>query len=422
MKFFIGQRVSWEEVKSKALKKLRKLKKLDQSVKRERLRRAESYLFQVLKMKGNYTEAESDRVVDAYIDCHEREGSHPLQTKEVYATIRSSAYGVAGRKQKFWSMKRSVLFAHPPLKQALARRGFHLNHGSFSASESLKLMNNFEEFLSSRGFPTDPSSVWKLIKEDFGKFFQDTKLFLYVGDGLNRTSDQLYVRLFSLYHTCKRNKTSAAEDGYILEQGNRLQAVGFHRRFKSIGDDLDRFSVNVQTRYKTINSTKSSAPASDEDILNKIANIFGCSISSIDMNRNIPFETVAEELGCSAETLEQYWIKEGKQKYLRSKLPRWKLEDSILLLDKIQVSGEDDENCIDFDSIYKESFCNKVENWKHLREHYTRIRRVVPYYMLDDLQSVVTVAKRDLLGKLSKRNCTNETKVDDEDLFGPESS
>merc|ERR1739838_1185552 len=101
-----------------------------------------------------------------------------------------------------------------------------------------------------------------------------------------------------------------------------------------------------------------------------IANDQGCSVSQINVNRDIPFDCFANQVGCSAESLAQYWIKVGKQKYLRPKLPRWTLEKSVLLLDKIQKSDEEDENCIDFESIYVESFCGHVQDFKHLREHY----------------------------------------------------
>ena len=75
------------------------------------------------------------------------------------------------------------------------------------------------------------------------------------------------------------------------------------------------------------------------------------------------------------------------------------------------------KNCINFESIYRESFSSKVENGKHLREHYMRIRRVVPYYMLDDLQSVVAAARKDLTEKLTRRK-TSDGEGGDEDLFG----
>merc|ERR1719234_1128027 len=107
-------------------------------------------------------------------------------------------------------------------------------------------MSNFEEFLSKRGLPTDRSSIWDVMKDNFRKFYKNNKLFLYVGDGLNRTSDQLYLRLYSLYHNCKRDKTNAAEDGFILDQEMKLQKEGVRKRFRKIGDDLDRFSENVR--------------------------------------------------------------------------------------------------------------------------------------------------------------------------------
>ena len=315
-------------------------------------------------------------------------------------------------------INRSTLFAHPPLKQALARRGFDLNHGAFTAAESLKLMTNFEDFLKKRGISADHSSIADLLKDNFCRFYLKTKLFRHIGDGLNRASDQLYTRLRTIYHNCKRNKISAAEDGFILEQTAKLEAQGYHRKFKSVGEDLDRFCEQVKNRHHTL--TKSDVPLSDEEILKMIANDQGCDVASIDVNRDIAFQSFDDRAGCSAESLARYWIKKGKSKYLRSKLPRWTLENSLLLLDKIQEGGEEDENCVDFETIYEKSFCGHVEDFKHLRDHYNRIRRVVPYYMLDDLQSIVAVAKKALKERMCERKSADQVEEGDEDLFSLE--
>ena len=129
----------------------------------------------------------------------------------------------------------------------------------------------------------------------------------------------------------------------------------------------------------------------------------------------------------SENDLRLYWIQEGKQLYIRSKLPRWTLKDTIELLNKIKESGEDEENCVDFEGIFDRHFQGRAVDWKHLREHFGRVRRVVPYYMLDDLQSVVSVAKKHVKKQIRKREKLGTEAVTghlecanvDEDVFEP---
>ena len=77
------------------------------------------------------------------------------------------------------------------------------------------------------------------------------------------------------------------------------------------------------------------------------------------------------------------------------------MKDSLALLQAIQTDGEEDENCIDFKGIYERSFIGKVQNWEHLREHFLRMRRIVPYYMLNDLQSTVAAAMKEIKVKIN---------------------
>jgi len=148
---------------------------------------------------------------------------------------------------------------------------------------------------------------------------------------------------------------------------------------------------------------------------------------------DIPFHILASENRMSENDLRSYWFREGKQRYLRSKLPRWTLADTLELLDKIQESGEDEENCVDFEGIFDRHFRGKAVDWKHLREHFGRIRRIVPYYMLDDLQSIVSVTKKHVKKRLRRKKrdrssaegepeetCIQDAEAD-EDMFEDES-
>ena len=74
---------------------------------------------------------------------------------------------------------------------------------------------------------------------------------------------------------------------------------------------------------------------------------------------------------------------------------------------------EDDENALDFDTIKKRCFEGKVVDGQHLREHYNRIRRDVSYYMLSDLQSVVSAAKKEVERKLREKCDGDEAECED---------
>ena len=100
--------------------------------------------------------------------------------------------------------------------------------------------------------------------------------------------------------------------------------------------------------------------------------------------------------------MEKYWAKEGKRKYVRSKLPRWTLEDSDLLLEKVGETEEEDEKCVDFKMIFEQHFREKCADWRHLLDYFTRLRRDVPFYMLNDLQSVVRAVRKDIKEKILK--------------------
>ena len=385
--------VSWKYVKRKALKMLRVLRKYDDpEMQRKKLRAVEGILCLVLPMSGFCTDSEADEVVDAYIYCQESPSLHPLQTAFPTGYLPRNYRRLVDR----CGVYKCVLFAHPSLRSALARRGHFLNSGRFSSSESMQLMTNFDEFLRSRGYATDPESKWNLIKSDFSKFYRKTKLFLHVGKKLNRSSDQLRARLIWSYHTLKRSRLNAEEDSFVLREAAALKSRGVHKRFKRIGGELGRIHAQVASRHQHLTLSK-FAPSDPRKLFESVANLGDTNLD------DIPFHTLAAENGMSENDLRLYWSREGKKQYLRSKLPKWTLEDTIKLLDKIQESGEDEENCVDFEGIFERHFKGQVADAPHLREHFNRIRRVVPYYMLDDLQSVVSVAKKHVKKRMRKR-------------------
>ena len=147
-------------MKKKALKKLRKLVKVNWIQARlTGLREAEGYLYCVIRIGGDFDGDEADFIADCAIRHHERPGAHPLQTRRLGFPL-----------PKFhWhdTISHDILYSHPSLKQALARRGFFLNTGHFSASETLTLIQNFERFLSEHGQKTDPEAIADLMKSGF---------------------------------------------------------------------------------------------------------------------------------------------------------------------------------------------------------------------------------------------------------------
>ena len=410
---------SWQFVKRIAMKKLRNLRKLcDPDIHRKKLRGVEGLLLVVTQSSGTFTDTEADEIVDTYILCQESPSLHPLQTAIPKGSVSPKFRKTCG------GIFKSMLFGHIPLRSALARRGYFLNHGLFSSAESMQLMKNFDAFLRTRGYSTDPESKWNLMKDGFATFYRKTKLFLYVGRNLNRSSDQLLLRLISLHHTLKRSTLSAEEDSFLIREAEVLKNEGVHKRFKCIGGELGRLSVQVKSRHCRLTSSKCHPP--DPLKLNKaIADLQERNlIASLE---DIPFEALALKYGMSENDLRLYWIQEGKQLNIRSKLPRWTLKDTIELLNKIKESGEDEENCVDFEGIFDRHFQGRAVDWKHLREHFGRVRRVVPYYMLDDLQSVVSVAKKHVKKQIRKREKLGTEAVTghlecanvDEDVFEP---
>jgi hypothetical protein len=192
----------------------------------------------VLKAGGTFFEEEADKIVDMFIDCHERKGKHPLQTSFVGGSLRMRYRDNSGRI----SCQVASIFSNPVLKQALARRGFYLNIGLFSDSETLTLMKNFQKFVRSKGMATDHKSLSDLVKgTEFRKLYQPTKMFLYIGKNLNRSSSQIYLRLKAVYHSDNhKGRFTAAEDQVILKRGKELKNKGEWRRWRVIADEINR--------------------------------------------------------------------------------------------------------------------------------------------------------------------------------------
>merc|ERR1719192_15520 len=130
-------------------------------------------LYYVLKNGRTVSDEEADLVVHVLMSCQENPGGHPLQT------IRTN-YRMRIVSETFYL---DQLFSHTPLKNALSRRGFELNIGVFSASESSTLIENMNSFFESRKLSKE--SIWKSLN---APFYRKYKLFLDIGKNLNRSS------------------------------------------------------------------------------------------------------------------------------------------------------------------------------------------------------------------------------------------
>merc|ERR1712212_805830 len=143
----------------------------------------------------------------------------------------------------------------------MGRRGFFFNLGTFSSSETLTLMKNFENFLLSKDRKIDPDSIADLIENGFSEFYKKHEMFPVVGKNLNRSSEQIYLRIKDLYHRETRDRIPASQDQLILQRVKDLKELDVHRRFKVIGEEIGRYNVQVRTRHKllTINCSRSSS-------------------------------------------------------------------------------------------------------------------------------------------------------------------
>lgn len=388
-----------QTVKSKALRKMRKASSIiDEHKRNAKFPKVDGWLYQVVFLGGHFEEEEADEVVDFYLQCREREGIHPLQRSRI-----------RGARVNACSPDTYLLFMHQPLRDALLRKGFYLNIGYFSSAESLTLMKNFESFLLQTGLSTDKKYVWKCLSDDFNRFHKKTNVFNYIGDNLNRSSHQLYRHLVQLYHPFQRGSFNAATDAVLLEKSTSLRAMGYHPVHKALEPVVDRHRGAVCKRLEYLTGIYDASTKNNPKIYEAIYE----HISGLESNAEaIPYESIGANLGLDPEAVEKFWLKVGKQRYERSVLPKWTLKDSYTLLNEIRKSGEEDENAIEFGDIKKRCFEGKVVSLQHLRDHFTRIRRTVPYYMLCDLQSVVLTAKKEIEKKMRERNEEEEDDTD----------
>ena len=373
----------------------------------KRLRKLEGMVYHVLTNRGTFNEEEADKIVDAYMICRERRDPthHPLQT----ATVSGNKYKCRS------SIQNRTIFSHPIVRRSLGKRGFYLNNGPFSETETLTLMKNFEKFLAVRGKDTDRETIWNLLHDEFLQFYRDTQIFLYIGKGLNRSTFQIYTRLYSLYHPYINGKSDAKTDSYIMERAPALEGMGLHRRYKVIGEEIQRYRYFVHDRYKALAKQKDGF---DKETTKKIVAAVGeyrkrnRSVGGVNADADdISLADIAAELGLCEKKLRTYWKTAGRKSVARASLPRWTLKDSLSLFDEIEKEEEEDENCIDFDGIHRRVFGEKVKDWQHLREHYNRVRRRVSYYVTKDLPTVVSVVKKDLKERMAKagdRGCDDE--------------
>ena len=387
---------SWRDIKPLALNNLRQIVGLPcVEQRRKALRILEGQLYHVQFWGGDFSDSEADEIVDVYVQCRERETIHPLQTYYLYGRRYATTSGLS----------LEAIFTHPTMRRALRRRGYYLNVGDFSSLETLTLANNFEGFLKSRGLSTNRTSIWNLLTDDFGSFYRKTNLFLQIGSHLNRCNSQIYSKLRGYYQPFKRGLFSAKEDAVILLESKRLRVEGLTRRFKMIGANIGRYSRSVNARHEILERKEKGAVELDS-LVNAIAKAQNVQVSELHVDGDLHFDQISAELGhCSAD-LRHFWEKEGKLRYQKSLLPKWTHQDNLALLSEIEaVAGEeDDENCIDFEQIYKskKTLQGKVADWKQLREKYNALRRSVNYYLLKDLKSIVSLIRKDLKGMESR--------------------
>jgi len=385
----------WKMIKSIALKKMKKAALLkDYDKLQAKFLKVEALLYKVVYIGGHYEAEEADDVVDFFILGREREGCHPLQRTRVRGT------GVIKVPNTSFSLDTPLLFMHQPLRDALRRRGFYLNVGQFSSSESLTLMKNFESFLLQNGFSTDKESKWKYLSEDFHHFHLQTRIFIYIGDNLNRTSRQLYRHLLQVYHPFERGSFDAATDAILLEEAATFKAKGSKKYHTKIGDVVNRHRGAVGRRLQHLTGVHDKTTKTQPEIYEAICEYM--SSSECCDAEVIPFAEIGGRLGFHPNVIEKFWLSVGKLQYQKSLLPKWTLKDSLTLLQEIQKSEEDDENAIDFGDIKARCFEGKVVNLQQLRERFNRIRRAVPYYMLSDLQSVVAAAIKKVEADLNR--------------------
>lgn len=225
----------------------------------------------------------------------------------------------------------------------------------------------------------------------------------------------MYTRIRDLYHQKLRDTIPASKDSIILEEAKVLKAIGVHRRFKAMGSEMGRYPNQVKNRHMIIEKSLRMCSPEVLSIKEGISKLVDENVDSLTSLDAIPYDSFAATLGCSREALEKYWKEGGKQRYVRSKFPRWTLEDKDLLMAKVGESGEDDDKCVDFKKMFEENFRGKCADWLHLRVRFIEIRRTVPFFMLDDLQSVVTAARKDLENKLKNRAAGAEEEDDEEE-------
>jgi len=408
-------RENYSRIKSDGSKSHKKLKKRikgriarlssksDWNWRAEKLRRIAALVRYVVGKNGSFNLEEADAIVDAYMISRPRNEStlHPLQT----------SFKHIPRYKDVGPSSSVPIFSHFVFKEALAKRGFYLNIGPFSEAESLTLMKNFESFLTKHGKATDRESIWNLLNDRFASFYQASHMFTHIGKNLNRSSLQMSQRLFSLYHPYEVGRWNAKIDAVLLEQNTISTAKGASRRglHKYIGEQINRYNYSVGRRLEFLKSVESSiSRPSMKVILTLIASLQNCHTQEINVS-NIPFEKIAQKLGINEEAFRSFWSKVGERACIRASLPKWTLEDSLALLKEIESTEEDEERCIDFKAIHDRCFQGKVENWEHLREHFNRLRRVAPYYMLKDLPTTLAEAEREVKKRIQERDAKRKT-------------
>ena len=138
-----ADKVDWKKFKQEVMRKLEFAVNLGKKEKRKILRKLEGQLSYVLTLNGHFDSEEADKIADFFIDCRKNETVHPLQFREITAPTYKY-YPTKNMKRVIKAtLTRGSIFYNRTLKAALAKKGFFLNIGLFSASESLTLMKNY---------------------------------------------------------------------------------------------------------------------------------------------------------------------------------------------------------------------------------------------------------------------------------------
>jgi hypothetical protein len=139
-------------------------------------------------------------------------------------------------------------------------------------------------------------------------------------------------------------------------------SFNFHQTSKSSKFLADEKGPKIQKRQK--NGTKRMGPAQP----NRTSETIRPHLQSPNANRQTcrNFKWTSNGLQMEGkdrvQKLSSFWCKVGMRRYKRAMLPRWTLQDSLDLIRDVEAQKEDDEHCVDFESIFKTDFQGRCQD------------------------------------------------------------